>query len=84
MPIPIKIVGKNKSSERDEVVSASHRNMKKTGRPITDNNRMDKITNNSLRMTFPITKNRNKIILYKSTYRKSKAYFKRYFRKSEV
>jgi hypothetical protein len=70
--IPIKIMGKNKSSEIDLLVSESQKKMKKMGRPKTDNNRIEMAINNSLKMIFPIIKNRNKNGLYKVIYSNSR------------
>jgi hypothetical protein len=61
-------MGKNKRSEMDLLVSDSQKKMKKMGRPKTDNNRIEMAINNSLKMIFPIIKNRNKNGLYKVTY----------------
>ncbi len=77
MTIPIKIIGKNRSSAMDLLVSDNQKNMKKIGRPRTDNSSIEIATINSFKMIFPIIKNRNKNGLYKVIFCNSKPLIQR-------
>lgn len=61
----------------DLLVSDNQKNMKKIGRPRTDNNRIEMAINNSFKMIFPITKNRNKNGLYKVIFSNSRPLIQR-------
>jgi len=73
MTIPARMLGRNKRSAIDLVVSVNQRNIKKIGRQSTAKRRSEIPTKISCNMLFPIIKNKEKKVLYKVKSCNSKA-----------